>query len=82
MITPTLIWINDSRHELDLARFVLEDDEFVYHIVSRAAGELHRFTEHRSFAVAVQDGSPGRIRSRAEGDSRSGAAEVSIIWAL
>src|SRR5258708_6366814 len=32
--TPT--WINDRQHDLDVARFVQEDDDFVNHLISRA----------------------------------------------
>src|SRR5688572_12497425 len=60
---PTPIWINDGQHDLDLARFVLEDDDFVNLIVSQAPDELHRFTPHRSFAAAVDAGRSETLRA-------------------
>src|SRR4051812_3096243 len=57
-LIPT--WINDGKHSLDLARFVLEDDDFVNLLMSRAANELDRATgnRHRTFASAVATGDP------------------------
>jgi hypothetical protein len=61
--TPT--WIDDGQHESDLGRFVLEGDEFVNHLVSRAVDELCRLTEHKhlSYASAVAAGGPEVLRS-------------------
>jgi hypothetical protein len=58
-------WSNDGQHYLDLARFVLEDDDFVNHVVSRAVDELCRLTEdkHRSFASAVDAASADSLRA-------------------
>jgi hypothetical protein len=58
-------WINDRTQDLELARFVLEDADFVNHVVSRAVDELCRLAEHRhlSFASAVAAGSPDSLRA-------------------
>jgi formylglycine-generating enzyme required for sulfatase activity/tRNA A-37 threonylcarbamoyl transferase component Bud32 len=65
MIDPTPTWINDGNHDLDVAQFVLEDADFVNHIVSRAVDELCRLTEdrHRSFASAVHTARPDSLRA-------------------
>jgi hypothetical protein len=68
MFDPTRPWINDGDHDSDLASFVLEGDDFVSHIVSRASAELHRVTahRHRGFASAVAAGTPADLRAVVE----------------
>jgi hypothetical protein len=53
------IWINDGKHDIDIARFVIEGDDFVEQIVSRAVSELRRSTrnKHLTFASAVTEDS-------------------------
>src|SRR4051812_32594460 len=61
MPNPIPTWINDGKHDLEIARFVIEGDPFVNHLVAQAADELRILThyEHWSFATAtLEDGSP------------------------
>lgn len=62
------IWTNDEKHDLDIAKFVIEGDEFVEQIVSRAVNELRRATrgKHLTFASAVTEGSPGSLYAAVE----------------
>jgi hypothetical protein len=66
MSEPLPTWINDGEHgryDLDIAQLVLEGADFAKHIVSRAADELYRQTEHRhlTFASAIDDGTPDTL---------------------
>ena len=61
MSDMNVMWINDTeqgQHDLDIARFVLEGDDFANHLVSRASDELAHVTDRRhiTFASAVTAG--------------------------
>jgi hypothetical protein len=58
MSGPPPVWVNDREHARDVARFVIEGDPYVNHLVAGAADELRILThyEHWSFASAVADG--------------------------
>ncbi len=61
-------WINDGAHDREIARFVLEGDDFANRVVSRAAAELHRLTGQRcrSFAAAVESADRAVFRAAVE----------------
>src|SRR3954468_1586469 len=52
------VWINDNQHAVEIARFVVEGDPLVNHLVAEAADELRILShyEHWGFASAVDDG--------------------------
>jgi hypothetical protein len=54
------VWINDGKHNLQIARFVIEGDSLVDHLTAQAADELRILThyEHWSFPSAITDGAP------------------------
>src|SRR4051794_27918442 len=62
------VWINDGQHDLEIARFVIEGDPFVNHLVAQAADELRILThyEHWSFAAAAKDGSSDVLSAAVE----------------
>jgi hypothetical protein len=62
------VWINDGEHDLEIARFVVEGDPFVNHLVAQAADELRILThyEHWGFAAAAEDGSPDSLSAAVE----------------
>src|SRR5947209_20405319 len=62
------VWINDGQHDLEIARFVIEGDPFVNHLVAQAADELRILThyEHWGFAAATQDGSSDILSAAVE----------------
>jgi hypothetical protein len=61
-------WVNDGRHDQDIARYVIEGDDFANRIAARAGTELRRITHHRhlSFASAVTAGDVGSRRAAVE----------------
>src|SRR5436309_5511519 len=62
------VWTNDGKHDLEIARFVIEGDPFVNHLVAQAADELRILThyEHWGFAAATQDGSSDVLSAAVE----------------
>lgn len=65
MSAYSTIWVNDGQHDLEIARFVIEGDPFINHLVAQAAEELRilTFYEHWGFATAVQDGDPDVLKN-------------------
>jgi len=67
-LPPLPPWLNDDKHAIDIAQYVIETDEFVNKIVASATNELRRITDHRyvSFAAAVEAGGPDTLREVVE----------------
>lgn len=61
-------WRNTPEHDLDVARFVIEDDDAVDRVVSRAVAVLRRLTRGKisTFAQAVAIGTPESLTVAAE----------------
>src|SRR4051812_34304320 len=68
MPDPFPVWINDGEHALEIARFVVEGDPLVNHVVAEAADELRILShyEHWGFASAVADGGRGALACAVE----------------
>jgi hypothetical protein len=63
-----LLWLNDGNHNIDVAKYVIESDEFVNRIVASATNELKRTTDNRylGFAAALEEGNNTTLLGMAE----------------
>jgi hypothetical protein len=68
MTSPMPTWVNDGKHDEEIARFVLEGDDYVNAIVAAARDALCQLTanQHRSFASAVGAATPDSLRAAVE----------------
>src|SRR5437867_1704621 len=57
MYEQPLRWINDGRHNTDIALFIIESARTIDSVVDQASKKLHTLThgKYESFAAAVED---------------------------